>query len=369
MKIGIITLPLHINYGGILQAYALQRVLQDMGHDVVLLDTYPKCPKLHPFPLQQLFYFKRLLKKLLSPHSTESIFYEKIQIERYCNKEYIRNFYRQHIRHIDFDEQTILNPKDFDALIVGSDQIWRPMYCSNISNSYLSFAEHWTNIKRIAHATSFGTNDWEYTKEQTIRCSQLAQQFNAVSVREETGIALCNTYLGIDPTWVLDPTLLVDIKHYMEHIEKITMVNPIQMCLSYMIDETEEKNTILQNIVEAQGYNLVSYKNIDNTDNNNVPSVEEWLKAFYDTDFVFTDSFHGCVFSIIFNKPFIAYGNKERGMARFLSLLKIFGLEERFVTDSKEAEEVIKKTIDWDKVNTIKKEWQKKSFDFLKNNL
>lgn len=369
MKIGVITLPLHINYGGILQAYALQRVLQDIGHDVVLLDSYPKCPQLHPFPLQQMFYLKRLLKKFFTPHSATPIFNEKIQIERYNKKEHIRNFYRKHIRHIDFNQRMRLNPKDFDALVVGSDQIWRPMYCSNIANSYLEFAEHWTNIKRISYATSFGTNDWEYTKEQTMRCSQLVQIFNAVSVREETGIALCNTHLGIDPTWVLDPTLLVDTKHYMEHIEKTTKENPPRMCLSYMLDETEEKNTILQHIVEEQRYNLVSYKNIDNQDNNNVPSVEEWLKAFHDANFVFTDSFHGCVFSIIFNKPFIVYGNKERGMARFNSLLKIFGLEDRLVTSKEEAEKAIAQPIDWEKINTIKKEWQEKSINFLKENL
>ena len=80
MKIGVITLPLHTNYGGILQAYALQRVLQDIGHDVVVLDSYPKCPQLHPFPLQLLFYLKRLLKKIFAPHSTTPIFYENFSI-------------------------------------------------------------------------------------------------------------------------------------------------------------------------------------------------------------------------------------------------------------------------------------------------
>ena len=369
MKIGIITLPLHINYGGILQAYALQKVLQDMGHDVVLLDCYPKCPQLHPFPLQQMFYLKRLLKKFFTPHSATPIFYEKIQIERYHKKEHIRNFYRKHIRHIDFNQRMRLNPKDFNALVVGSDQIWRPMYCSNIANSYLEFAEHWTNIKRIAYAASFGTDKWEYTEEQTNACSQLAKLFNAVSVREETGITLCSKYFDVDAAWVLDPTLLVDTKHYTEHIKNTTITIPKSICLSYILDETEEKNAILQHILETHEYNLVEYKDIDNPDNSNVPSVEEWLKAFHDANFVFTDSFHGCVFSIIFNKPFIIYGNKERGMARFNSLLKIFGLEDRLVTSKEEAEKAITQPIDWEKVNTIKKEWQDKSLNFLKKNL
>lgn len=369
MKIGVITLPLHTNYGGILQAYALQRVLQDMGHDVVLLDSYPQCPKQHPFPLQQLLYIKRLIKKIFTPNGATPVFHEKILIGQYPIKEHIRKFYRKNIRHIDFGKHTILNPEDFDALVVGSDQIWRPTYCSNIANSFLSFAENWTNIKRIAYAVSFGTDKWEYTEEQTKACSKLAKSFDAVSVREETGVTLCNKNLGVDATWVLDPTLLVDIKHYMEHIGNTTMINPSEMCLTYILDETEEKSTILQHIVETQGYNLVTYKNIDKPDNCNTPSVEEWLKAFHDANFVFTDSFHGCVFSIIFNKPFIVYGNKERGMARFNSLLKIFGLEDRLVTSKEEAEKAITQPIDWEKINTIKKEWQEKSLNFLKSNL
>ena len=84
---------------------------------------------------------------------------------------------------------------------------------------------------------------------------------------------------------------------------------------------------------------------------------------------VLTDSFHACVFSILFEKPFIVYGNKKRGVARFLSLLKIFGIEDRLVTNNKEAEKIISQPIDWEKVNTIKKEWQEKSINFLKSNL
>ena len=99
------------------------------------------------------------------------------------------------------------------------------------------------------------------------------------------------------------------------------------------------------------------------------PPVETWLRGFYDADFVVTDSFHACVFSILFEKPFIVYGNKERGMARFHSLLSIFGLENRLIINSATAQKVIAEPIDWNAVNVRKKEWQEKSLNFLKNNL
>ena len=102
-----------------------------------------------------------------------------------------------------------------------------------------------------------------------------------------------------------------------------------------------------------------------------IPAVTKWLRGFMDAEYVITDSFHGCVFSIIFNKPFWAIGNIGRGMARFTSLLAMFGLEDRMLTDLCGIEEDFdfSKPIDWVSVNNIKQKWQKKSFDFLSKNL
>ena len=364
MRIGVVTLPLHTNYGGILQAYALQRVLQDMGHDVVLLDSYPQCPRLKPFPLQQLAYLKRLIWNMRFPRKKVAIFAEKESIARFPKKEHIRQFYRQHVCHVPFPSTT-LNPTDFDALIVGSDQVWRPIYSPNIFDAYLSFAKDWNQVKRIAYATSFGTDEWEYTEEQTAVCRGLVQLFDAVSVREESGVALCREHLGVEASWVLDPTLLVDVKHYMEHIDKVTTSNPPSMCFGYILDTSEEKEAIFQHIAKSKGYNMVAFRNVDDSDNGAAPTVEEWLKAFHDAEFVFTDSFHGCVFSIIFNKPFVVYGNKERGMARFHSLLAQFGLEDRLITTLDDAASIACQSIDWDRVNTRLSELRQNSQEYL----
>lgn len=365
MKIGVVTLPLHTNYGGILQAYALQRVLQDMGHDAVLLDSYPQCPRMKPFPLQQLAYLKRILRKIISPRADISIFYEREQIAIYPNKEHIRQFYRHHVRHVSFPGST-LNPTDFDVLIVGSDQVWRSIYDeANLYDRFLSFAEDWKDIKRIAYAASFGTDEWEYTEEQTIECRRLAKLFDAISVREESGISLCREHLGVDATWVLDPTMLVDSRHYMEHIEKVSTNYPSSMCFGYILDSSEEKDAILSNIATSLKLHQSSFQNIDAPDNSAAPTVEAWLKAFYEAEFVFTDSFHGCVFSILFNRPFVVYGNKKRGMARFHSLLAQFGLEDRLVTTPDDAARVATLPIDWDRVNARLAELRLLSQNFL----
>jgi len=96
------------------------------------------------------------------------------------------------------------------------------------------------------------------------------------------------------------------------------------------------------------------------------PPVTQWLRGFMDAKYVVTDSFHGVAFSIIFNKPFIAIGNKERGLARFTSVLKKFNLEERLVlTESELTQEKIDAEIDFGKVNEIKKMKQEYAFEFL----
>ncbi len=109
---------------------------------------------------------------------------------------------------------------------------------------------------------------------------------------------------------------------------------------------------------------------IHDMDNYQYPPVEAWLKSFHDADFVVTDSFHGTVFSIIFNKPFIAISNKARGSARFLSLLKIFGLENRLVNDLAEVNvSLLNASIDYGHVNEILASFRANSIDFIKNSL
>jgi len=98
--------------------------------------------------------------------------------------------------------------------------------------------------------------------------------------------------------------------------------------------------------------------------------VCQWLKSFIDAEYVVTDSFHGCVFSIIFNKPFIAIGNKDRGMARFNSLLKMFNLEDRLISSADElADKLLLSKINWASINYKIIKERKKSNDFLQKNL
>lgn len=197
MKIGILTLPLHTNYCGILQAYALQTTLERMGHDSrVIQRQWRKQIVWWKYPLQIL---KRCISRYILGRNS-SIFSEikwnknQAVIERNTQK-----FVDTHINTHQIKQISDIKETDFDAIVVGSDQIWRPKYYrlhyKYIEDVFLSFAAKWY-IKRIAYAPSFGTDEWEYCQVETQKCRNLLQKFDAVSVREQSGVALCEKYLG-----------------------------------------------------------------------------------------------------------------------------------------------------------------------------
>lgn len=369
MKIAILTLPLHTNYGGILQAYALQTVLERMGNEVIVLgkNNHAQLP-LWKMPLS---YSKRILKKYVLGKKDSRVFHEQ-----WYNKTYpiisqnTQKFIDKYIHYLTPTSLNSINPKDFDAIVVGSDQIWRPKYYSKIENAYLEFAENW-DIKRIAYAASFGTDKWEYSLSQTEKCKGLVQKFNAVSVRESAAVNLCKEHFGINALHVLDPTMLLDKNDYINLFEAAKTPKSPGNLLVYILDKTTEKTELVNKIAKEKG--LLPFRVNSLVENHNTPlekriqpPIEQWLRGFYDADFVVTDSFHACVFSIIFGKPFIAYGNASRGLSRFNSLLKMFSLEDRLTIDSNIRQ---LQDIDWNVIEKKLNHLRIESFNFLKDNL
>ena len=371
MRIGILTLPLHTNYGGILQAYALQTVLERMGHEVVVFDT-PNKASLPPLWKLPLCFAKRILLKSMGRGN-------KIFAERHYNKvrpviaKEIQPFIDERIHRKVITKFSKLNARDFDAIVVGSDQVWRTIYFpmwsgQGIENAYLSFTSGW-NIKRISYAASFGTENWEYTEEQTRLCKEAIQKFDAVSVREENGVKLCKQYFDVDALHVLDPTMLLAVDDYIKLFKQKQTPKSTGTLLNYVLDETDELNYLIQqvakekNIIPFSVNNPFAGNDTKPIDQRVMQSVETWLRGFHDADFVITDSFHACVFSIIFKKQFIVVGNKKRGMERFESLLKMFGLEDRLVDANTDIAAL--QPIDYEKVYTLYGKWKAKSFQFL----
>lgn len=243
MKIGILTQPLHNNYGGILQAYALQKVLKDMGHKVWTINREYTPSGYDRF----MFTMRRLLVKL---------FHKEMSIPSWQVKEkgsilrYIRAFVEDNIQTTEEITSTkqlssLHRKYAFDAYIVGSDQVWRPKYSPCITNYFLDFIENDCTIKKIAYAASFGEDKWEFTKRQTQKCARLAKQFHAISVREDSAIRLCNNYLGVDALHVLDPTMLLDKEDYIALINKGNTHPTKGNLFVYILDKNKNKYNIV----------------------------------------------------------------------------------------------------------------------------
>lgn len=370
MRIGILTLPLHTNYGGILQAYALQTVLERMGHDVCLIEK-KRQPLRLPLWKAPLSYGKRIIKNLTG-HPYPICFEQKINREEPLVRQNTDKFVNKYIKRRFVDDFSEIGKDDFDAIVVGSDQVWRPKYfIDGIENAYLTFAKEW-NIRRIAYAASFGTDKWEYSSEQTTSCRRLLKNFDAVSVRESSAVTLCREHLGVDVKRVLDPTMLLSTNDYMKLFDANGTPKSNGNLLCYIIDETPEKMSFVNKIAQERG--LIPFRVNSKVENliaplqeRIQPPVEQWLRGFYDADFVVTDSFHACVFSILFNKPFFVLGNEKRGLSRFSSLLGMFGMENLLVTNKDLNEK--QNDIDWECVMSLLVEEKKKAINFLNENL
>lgn len=371
MRIGILTLPLHTNYGGILQAYALQTVLERMGHEVHVIEKNRR-PLSIPIQKMPFCYGKRIVKNIIGRKCP--IFYEqKYNREQPIIRQNTDKFIKKYIHIAEYDDFSDIKESEYDAIVVGSDQVWRPKYfgLNQIENAYLKFAEGW-NIKRIAYAASFGTDEWEYTPKQTEECGRLLRMFDVVSVREDSAVNLCKKHFGVEAQHVLDPTMLLNREDYIKLFEAVDTPKSKSNLLCYILDETEEKKALIKHIAAEKGLIPFNVKSISDDINSPLyeriqPPLEQWLRGFYDADFVITDSFHACVFSIIFNKPFIVYGNINRGLSRFISLLNMFGLTERIVnnqTDLKRLENIN------DDIFYVKwKDIKQNSYKILKENI
>ena len=382
MKIGILTQPLHTNYGGLLQNYALQQTLIRDGHEVETVDWNFK----ESNSIREILYrMKVRIAHALLPSKYPPLRYRTNAEENSVIRKNTNHFIDTYINRTDtihsyegFAQHAKIG--GYDAFVVGSDQCWRPCYNSYLSAMFLDFVQE-RKLRRIAYAASFGTDKWEFTKQQTALCAPLAKKFDLVTVREDSGVKLCKEHLGVDAVHVLDPTMLLTKEDYIRLVENEKEPKSKGTLFNYILDPNAKKSAFIQRVAEAQGltpFQVLPKCQEETRTKEDVkkriedcvfPSVTAWLRAFMDAEMTIVDSFHGMVFSIIFNKPFWAIGNEGRGMSRFTSLLKSFHLEDRLLDADRLDGVDFSKPIDWTVVNGILNEMRDKSRSLLLNEL
>ena len=365
MKIAILTLQLYTNYGGILQAYALQTILERMGHEVTHLQA-KNSRLLHNPVIMPLVWGKRLYRKYFQGDSQLPVFENPYKWARKNTDRFISE--NLNCRFLTPEEWNEGLACEYDAFVVGSDQVWRPIYSPDVTRFFTAFLGH-SDICRIAYAASFGVDVNEFSDEQIACGREYLKLFSAISVREESGIRMCKELFDVQSCQVLDPTMLLRREDY----QRFTSTAPQSpgSLMVYVLDRTDEKDAFIADFAEKRG--LVPFYTNSKSEmpwdvdipaaERQQPPLETWLKGFADAEFVLTDSFHACVFSILFHKPFGVLINRYRGLSRIESLLSPLGLMDRCISDSSQR---FDSEIDWLCVDEILSQWRKKSMNFLR---
>ena len=321
-KIGILTLPFDPNYGWILQLWALYNFLNNNGYDVVVIDRRWNDP--NPSFVKDL---KRWLYYNIFCHHFTTFFKKEFKRSPVLrNEESLKRFIQE---------------EKIGAIVVGSDQVWRIENTRGVGlNFFLDFVEGNNVIKKVAYAASFGIDQWNGTEIETNKVSKLLNAFDLITVREMSGVNLCKDVFNVKAEQVLDPTMLSGESKYAPLLD--TTNKKRKQLVTYLLDNNANKLNIVNYIANELGDSVKHLYTKKHSHYSFYLPVEKWLNEIKNADFVVVDSFHGMVFSILFNKPFLVIGNINRGMTRFESLLSDLRLTSRLIDENIAKPDIIK---------------------------
>lgn len=348
MKIDIITMHRVFNYGSVLQTYALSRYLEEQGYEVEIIDYIPK-----RFRTKEVLFYvnpsrnKSFVHKLfyIIVSLPGRLMHKKI-FETFMNLNY--NISKNKYYEIDDLRQ---NVPQADIYITGSDQVWNSGFENRVDEAYyLDFIPK--GRKRIAYAASFGKSSLEEYEYEKIR--ELINKYDNISVREDSAIEILNTLGYKGGIHVLDPTLLLNRLEWEKKASgKLTKQRYV---LIYQLNSNQKILEYANKIAKKNGWKVAKFgwdyikpKGVDI--NFAYKKPEDFLSAIKNAEFIVTDSFHGTIFSLKFNKQFICVAPpKYRG--RLDSILRKVNLEERIISDDKDFNN-IKGNIDYRYINDI----------------
>lgn len=341
MKAGILTFHWATNYGAVLQAYALQTYLSRRGHDCRIIDYVP-------------YTYEKSLFRCCSTRLPTRI---PNNVLDYMKERRIDRFRKLHLRLTQRYSSLVelqQAPPEYDVYLCGSDQIWNPSFTAwgekkPTLSYFLDFGGE--QKTRLAYAASFGCTSYP---PQLINIIKPAlQRFNALSVRENTGVAILND-MGINNVSLMpDPTILLHRNDYEGLLTKPKQPASNRFFV-YALHKGQKTIQDIRRHLETQKGQNIQYAGFNSR---SLMGVEEWLAEIARSEAVVTNSFHGVVFSILFKKPFVAVSVEGQGSGmndRMETLLANLGLEEHLVStfDGRRVNDLLCKPIDWLAVGT-----------------
>ena len=320
MKIGIFTFHCAHNYGAILQAFALQEYIRDLGHDVYIIDYRPK----YLTDLYKVFNFSKCtnVRNFIREFLTMPI-----RIKRAVN---FRRFVHRRLRLYELDLSDEYN--DFDAFIYGSDQIWNPTITNGFDDVYFGKVPATTGKRLIAYAASVGSIN-QLRDADKVYLKNALSRFSVLSVRE-SDLQLFLKGLGIDSQCVCDPVLLAG----REVFDRICGNSPTSLKGYLLLFQLEIINEAIRkdakSMAVSRGLNIVEVISRRETFSRSILqtlSPESFLSCLRSASYILTTSFHGTVFSLLYSKQFNTIKTSDAVDARAKEILSYLGLENRLI--------------------------------------
>lgn len=381
--IGLVTCYFHHNYGSMLQAYATEMIMQQMG---LPFQTIACRAPINYMQENKILY---IIKKLLIADWKMRLGKMKIERAKKENPMFAKNW---KIRNKAFDqfaetffhvspycknrEELTKMAENYSAFLVGSDQLWRT---DSVEHGYYTLEWVPDHIRKIAYSTSIGVKEIPWF--QVEKNKRFMNRFDYIALREQSACDLVYKLTGRKVPVVLDPTLLFTGDQWLEIQQQEPLTNG-KYIFCYLLGDNPSQREFIKNVKEKTGYKIVALQQLDDY----IPSDEgfadeapyvgprEFLNYIRNAEYVFTDSFHCSVFSILYKKNFFTFnrfaeGAKQSTNTRIDNLLHITGLEDRRMTKDKTVEDVISYKGSFDGVDARLNAYRKSSMDYLNNAL
>lgn len=323
-KVNLLTIHYGKCYGAIMQTYATCKMLEQAGHTVHVINLINPAQKQN---WKNISYWKDCVREL------QFWLFKKKYFSELTNKAYTIN--------------DIVLP-EADITIVGSDQVWNRDItgCFGLS-FYLDFAN---TQRKIALSSSFGKEKWDEDKEYTEKVKLLLSRFDAISVRESTGVKILKEVMGIDSINLSDPTI-----GYGKFEDLILNDKPLKQIFPFLLLDNENAIQKADHIAKVLGIPLFKHTLMSSRILN---GPRQWITRIMNSEYVITDSFHGLALSLLFNKQFFIFCASEKKFTRLRSLLKLLSLENRYIEsieDFDQRKDELLTPIDYHHVNVILK--------------
>lgn len=388
MKIGIAAVTYKDNFGSALQTYATQYTLERMGHEARIFEI--KGVHRGIMMKKLLYYAGRLFdpveaKYLFDNLKSRSRKQASVSSDQFANEMKVR-----HQMYVDFNNKwnkmlpTVKGwgglrkqASEMGAVVVGSDQLWRP---SNIVGCYYTLEFVPDNVKKVSFSTSFGVP--ELPSRLHRHAKKYLSRIDSISVREDSGAEIVKKESGRDAQVVCDPTMMLTAEEWM-HIQNEKPFAEGKYILMYLMGDNPEQRTFVKSLSKQTGCRIIgllhgatyiSYDEdvVDEKPFNVGPS--EFVNLIRNAEYVCTDSFHCCVFSILNSTKFFAFrrwpdGSKFSANDRLYTLLKFTGLERRMLDGTENVEKCVADQIDFEGVLERVAQRRKESMDYLVNAL